>query len=231
MRASINSDVFGRDSPKRGSLPMIFKTLQLSVAFLLTISIAVLGQSEKDFIVDYNNHIDPQRILDTLRVLSVTIKMDAQVSRNLKLINVRKEHHCRYYSDGTSQVVDARLGIEVDPVFFPPLNNGAKNAIKANLQFIASTQDSIKLQYAVVNDSITVIKKSKSEDQSLVYTFDSKTKDLIQIENNVTKIDAKYSSITRFLDFQRIDGLLIPKRVQFWSDLVTATLDYSNVVF
>ncbi len=197
----------------------------------LFIGFVNLANGQQSFIMEYNEHIDPFHALDTARTLQMYVKLNAKGVINNSLIKINRSHICTYHSDGTFQIVDSGTGIKVNSDFFPSVKVEFVNALKAHLHFISTGTDSARFFFKLVSDSVTVIEKQLKTSQRFTYTFNSKTKDIIQIENSAKQQNGNYYSVTKFTTFHRVNGILVPKQIEFSNDFATATLEYEKVSF
>jgi len=189
------------------------------------------AQKEQDFISAYNNHIDPTHQLNTIKILNLKIELHAKGIINSTPVNVDNVNECQYSVGGASKCLDSENGRHVDLNLFPPVKDEFNNYLKAQLNFISIKGDSTFFRFKTVNDSITIIERRINARQKFVYTFDSKTINLLQIESNFEKSDTKYSSQTRFLAYDNVNSILVPKHITFTNNFCTATVIYSNFSF
>lgn len=190
-----------------------------------------LAQTEHEFIDMYNEHIDPKHQLDAFQLFNVRKKLKATGLLNENRFDINDTKICQYFSSGEQKCRVEASGTGVDMSFIPASKAEFKNAIKDELNFISTLGDSTVIIYKVMTDSITVIEKKLGAAQKFIYTFDSKTKDLLQMENIAKKKDLSYSSLTRFPFYQNVKGILVPKRITFSNHFCKATLEFSDVSF
>lgn len=186
------------------------------------------AQAEVDYIASYNRHIDPTGKLDAIVILSMQVKSDINYTLNFTTKQIKSIRNCSFYSDGSTQCIDTD-------------NNGSKNfelpnipeedggnAIKTQLNFIKIKETDV-LSFKVQSDSITIVEREMTPSHKYLYTFDSKTKDLLQIKR-INKTDAEtYVSYTDFKGYQEIDGIIIPKNITFSNNFSIATLEYLDL--
>jgi hypothetical protein len=199
------------------------------LSFLLFSSSFVFAQSELDFISSYNEHLDPYHQLDTIHVLLVTNKLAAKGVLNGNSFDFSDDiKECKYYANGDQRCVVSGTGRNMDMNFIPKPKNGYENAIKDQLNFIAPGDPGM-LSFRLRNDSITVIEKRLQTFQKFIYTFNSKTKDLLQVDN--LAVSKSYSSVTRFVTYQNMGGIVVPERITFSNTFCEAILEYADVSF
>lgn len=206
----------------------------LRVIFGITVYIycyTSYAQTATEFIKLYNEHIDPKNTLDSLNSFHVKKELRATGVLNSTPVNLVKIDECQYFANGGSKCINTKTGHSLDLNLFPPIRNRFSNALKTELNFIPITQDSTFFRIISVSDSITVIEQVFSSFHKFIYTFDSKTKDLIQMENFFVKNESIYSSKTRYLVYQRIDSILVAISITFQNDFLSATLEHSNCSF
>jgi hypothetical protein len=191
------------------------------------ISSTIYAQNEVDYIASYNRHIDPTGKLDTIDLLSIQLKSDISYTLNFTITKQQNTiRKCNFYSDGTTKCVGS------DDFQMPkiPEEDGG-NAIKAKLNFIKIKENEI-LSFKLQSDSITVIERGMTPSHKYVYTFDSKTKDLLQMKRvNQVADKETYVSYTDFKSYQIIDGIIVPKKVTFLNNFSLASLEYLDVAF
>lgn len=138
---------------------------------------------------------------------------------------------CLYYSNGDQKCTVSKTGANPDMGSVLPNMTGHQNAMKYHLNFISEQGDSVEFALKAKNDSITIVSKELGASQRFVFTFNSKTMDLIQIENQAMRKGKKYNSVTSFQAYQKVKGILVPARMTFSNDFCTVTLEYSDVEF
>jgi hypothetical protein len=195
-----------------------------------SISIKGIGQIERSFLKAYNQHVDPACRIDSLTIFSVKMSIDATAIINSSPFEVHNYMECIYFADGSEHLKDEKSATQISSSFIPATRKKFKNSIKDRLGLI-STAESIDLKLKYLSDSITVIEEHVNEFQSFTYTFNSKTKDLLQIENFAKKETRIYHSFTNFLSYQIIDGILVPNEIRFTNDFATAKVRFLNPTF
>lgn len=199
--------------------------------FFLIYSNSIYCQGEQEFIKNYNEHIDPFHKLDTLKVFVRNENMVVSGFLNSQIIDIKKSNSCKYYSDGTENCVDSKTGSSLDLSLIEIQPASSKNIIKYHLNFITLEDGKENLKFKLVNDSITVIEEDEGAVGKRTYTFDSKTRDLLQLEckrivNNITR-----TSLTRFDVYETINGIIVPQKASYSNDYCQATVEYANLYF
>jgi hypothetical protein len=190
------------------------------------------AQTADEFILQYNRHIDPYNRLDSV------IKTEFQMSNNIDFKsefgsvnkNVKSLRNCNYYSNG-KWVCDYNnnLGQNISESLSIPEEDGG-NAVKIHLNVI-STHKKRNFEFITQSDSIVVIEMTNSSAARHHYTFNKRTKDLLQIKR-INRVDGKeYEAITTFISFVTIDDIIVPQRAKYQNNICTAEIEYSNQKF
>lgn len=205
------------------------KLLPFNITIYL-LSITSYAQSEVDFITSYNKHIDPTGKLNEIALVSMQVKTDINYILNSTTRQLKKLQNCNYYSDGRTKCSD--IDNNNQNFEFPniPEEDGG-NAVRTQLNFIKIKENDV-LSFKLQSDSITVVEREITPLHKYLYTFDSKTKDLLQIKR-VNQVVGKetYISYTDFKSYQKIDGILVPKNITFSNSFSLANLEYSSIEF
>ena len=189
-----------------------------------------MAQPVQEFIAQYNIHLDEKQRVDAYHLFKVTKHLKATGVFNNSLFDMNDTKICQYFSNGDQTCREAQTGRDVDMSFFPPSRVEFKNSLKDQLNFI-STSDSTELSFKLITDSITVVEKKLNDFQKFIYTFSTKMKDLLQVENVAERNGSNYGSHTKFMTYQTIEGILVPKKILFSNSFCKATLDYADVSF
>ncbi|MBS1951420.1 MAG: hypothetical protein JST37_10495 [Bacteroidetes bacterium] len=203
--------------------------------FILTVLFATkllicIGQTEVEFINIYNDHLDPKHKLDSINKYKVTLNIIASGTLNSMPFNSDNEMICEYFANGDQKCRDGRIDREIDNGFFPSLGPGFKNSIKNQLDFITTWGDSVVFSYKIKTDTVTIIEKKLNSFQKFIYTFDSKSKDLLKIENCGLR-NKKYYSITKFNSYQNVMGIIVPHTLVFSNYFCKASVEYRDISF
>jgi hypothetical protein len=210
--------------------PLFLQLLIRGIAVMLTILLPneeVFAQGERDFIYKYNEHIDPFHRLDTIDFLAFSAKVDAEGVINKTVVKSNDTQLHKYFSNGTREVVDVKKDMIIDNHFYQPLE--FNNAIKLYLGFISPDEESVTFKFLSVNDSTTILEKQRINKEKYIYVFDTKTKDLLQIEK--INLSTNYYSKTTYHSYQKVNGILVPKDTSVSSSILQGTMMYYNVVF
>ncbi|MFM7850621.1 MAG: hypothetical protein ACKO96_01580, partial [Flammeovirgaceae bacterium] len=100
---------------------------------ILLFGIEIFAQSEREFINNYNEHIDPFHRLDTVYLFTFNAKVYSEGLINNTLVKSSSTNLHKYFSDGTREVIDIDKDMVIDDHFRQPIE--FKNAIKLPLGF------------------------------------------------------------------------------------------------
>lgn len=187
------------------------------------------AQSEEDHLISYNKHIDPAGKLDSFKIMSMQIRADLTYIQNSTSRQIRNVRDCAFYSNGTMKCRNLDGEDRGDFEMFPIPEEYKGNGIKYQLNFIPVSHG--KIFYRTKNDSITVVEKKIDSTDGYVYTFDSKTKNLLQMKTTREEEGKTAVSYTNFQSYQTVNGIVIPKTVTFSNNFIMATLEYDAVNF
>jgi hypothetical protein len=148
-------------------------------------------QSASEFILLYNRHIDPFNKLDSIKGMEFQMSnnLDFRSESNSIVKNVKSIRNCNYYSNGKWTCdYSNNLGQNISESLPIPEEDGG-NAVKIQLNVI-STHKKRNFEFVTKSDSIVVIEMINSSTARHHYTFNNKTKDLLQIKR-INLVDGK----------------------------------------
>ncbi|GEM_PF-3189707 len=214
---------------------IIMKVITFLVFILILKMNSLSAQSETDFLMSYNKHIDPLGSLDSIKVLTLKVTTKIKYSTNSTLNEINNIRLCNFYADGARNCFNSDGSRAQHLEIYPIPEEYSGNAIKYQLEFIP-IDETPQFSFQLVNDSITVIKKEMGSRGQHVFTFDSNTKHLLQ--RSTISEDGSYISYTNYLSYQVVNGILVPKKVTFLNNFTafsnhssTATIENENVEF
>jgi hypothetical protein len=208
-----------------------------AILILSFVSIKALSQSSQTFLEMYNRHIDPLGRLDSILIYSVTIK--SQIAgkpksiggRNLGHINIDETSVCEYHASGEEKCINKENGTALDLGIIPLPENSKNSYIKYHVNIIP-VSDFNSFAVKLANDSILVFEKVISLTQRHLFIFDAKTLNLLGTENHHrTQNEENFVSYMRYIEYQTVNGILIPKLIKYSSNICEASLEYKYVTF
>lgn len=158
------------------------------------------------------------------------IRSDINYSLNSTFRQIQRVRNCDFYSNGSMKCTDiidnSRNKFEMPGT--PSEYEG--NSMKYQLNFILINETD-RLFFKHQDDSIIVIEKKVIPSSKYIYTFNRRTKDLLQMQRIIQVEGEEYLSSTNFKSYQRIDGILVPKHINFSNHFSVANLEYLQVEF
>lgn len=198
--------------------------------FISFINASIFSQSVEEFIHSYNAHVDPLRKLDT--IAHITIKWRTQINSYLTGRRIESSATCYHCTNGKEICIKEKdlPASNLDLVSIPASANN-KNLIKYMVNWIFVEESGNEYTYKVINDSITVVEELTGLTNRKVYTFDTQSLNLLQIRAITSTGVEETVRDTNFLHYDMINGILVPRKISYLSNICDATIEYLDISF
>lgn len=188
-----------------------------------------IGTLQTDhFINKYNKMVDPNGQLSTICFYKETI--NTQISSEMFNAQINNVSDCYHTSKGRS--ICFRNSGQVVPMGIFDLNGIGykKNLIRVLLhQFVESSDEKFKIIYQ--DDSITHLYQQLKNNAYHVYTINSQNFQLIEMKSVSERNGNDFVRFTYFFEYKEIEGINIPTRIEYSSEIAKATLVYEDISF
>jgi hypothetical protein len=206
----------------------------MKIAFFLSILPQLIFAQDIEMIFqNYHKNIDPQDIVRNIK--SVTLKRHYIVT-NLKTFEIQNYvSECTNYSNEERCIYLENFGdskVDLSKTLILPPFDTSHELIKSMLHLISfEKNDSDKFSILERSDSLVLVEEQVSLNTVKVYSFDIKNNYFVNIKRQVTAPNFNFFDEVSYQNYRRINGILIPGKIEIRSSLFTASVELLEVKF
>ncbi|MDN4164541.1 hypothetical protein QWY31_03455 [Cytophagales bacterium LB-30] len=205
------------------------KIIQLTTCILFAFFYRLSAQNIDSLILACNNNIAPKQLLESIE--SISFRKNISILTHSG-VDMKSTKICTFFSSGEAVCIDSLTQLPLPKVAY--LNEGLEGleSIKYELGYIPRFDSLINNIEVLEGDSeLLVLQISNLKDGSLkIYKIDP-------VKSTIVKridFNSKYPDLgkreTNVINYNRVNGVLIPQAISYVNNMVIATIVYEDVV-